>query len=496
MISFRARQLLASLSLLLASGAAHALVGGLSGYSGKQGVTCGQCHAGGGAATVTLTGPANLQGGATGTYTLTLQGGPAVRGGFDVAIDNAAGQLVPVTAGTRDEFGELTHNQPLNFAGNQLAIQFRLVAPGAGGTVRIFAAGLSANGNGGSGGDAVGVTTFNVAVTANGGGGTAPTIATAAAASPAVVSAKTTNLTVLGGDDNGEAALGYTWSSTGPAAVAFAPNGNNAAKSSVATFSRPGVYSVVATVRDAGGLSTTSTVAVTVQASLTAIVISPWTAGVPVNATQKFTASGVDQFGGAITPAPVFTWSVPLGGTVDRTGLFTAGPSAGGPFPVSASAGGQVAAAQVSVGVGRAPNFVKQPAATPDGLKAALVVLGNDDGGEPALSYEWRVITGPGQVNFAPNATNAAKSTTATFPTLGTYTLEVIATDNDKLTVSTTVLVSIDGKAGANIELVPGQALDPNDISGGCGAAPGDSGGWLSVAALLSAALARRRRSA
>ncbi len=493
MIASRAWQLVACFGLLLVSSGAHALPGGISGYSGKQGAICTQCHNGGGAPTVTLTGPTTLQGGATGDYALTISGGAAVRGGFDVAIDNADGTLTPVTANTRNEFEELTHNSPLNFSGNQLVIQFKMKAPAAGGTVRIFAAGLSANGANGSGGDAAAATTLNVTVNGVGGGGTAPSVANAAAASPSTVTAKSTNLTVQGNDDNGEPALTYTWSATGPAEVAFAPNGSNAAKSSVATFSKPGVYSVVATIRDGAGLSITSTVAVTVQASLTAITISPWTAGVPVNATQKFTASAVDQFGDAITPAPVFTWSVPFGGTVDRTGLFTAGSSAGGPFPVSASAGGQLAAAQVSVGLGRAPNFVKQPSAKPDGLKAAISVLGNDDGGEPSLLYQWRVVTGPSEVTFAPNGSNAAKSTTATFARLGTFTLEVIASDKDQLTTSTTVLVSIDGKSAPGVEIADPQAIATEGVSGGCGAAPEGTSGVALGLLLLAFGLAHRR---
>src|SRR5207245_1494373 len=49
----------------------------------------------------------------------------------------------------------------------------------------------------------------------------APTVATPASATPNPVTATTTNLSVLGTDDGGEATLVYTWATTGtpPSAV-------------------------------------------------------------------------------------------------------------------------------------------------------------------------------------------------------------------------------------------------------------------------------------
>ena len=96
----------------------------------------------------------------------------------------------------------------------------------------------------------------------------APTVATAASATPNPVnSGPTTALSVLGADDNGEANLTYTWSLTGtvPASVGFSANGTNAAKNTTATFSKNGTYNFLVTITDSGGLSTTSTVTVTVN---------------------------------------------------------------------------------------------------------------------------------------------------------------------------------------------------------------------------------------
>src|SRR5205809_6925429 len=80
-----------------------------------------------------------------------------------------------------------------------------------------------------------------------------PTVAQPAAANPNPVAGTTTNLSVLGADDGGEANLTYTWTANGPAAVSFSANGTNAAKNSTATFSAAGSYTITATIKDANG---------------------------------------------------------------------------------------------------------------------------------------------------------------------------------------------------------------------------------------------------
>jgi hypothetical protein len=161
-----------------------------------------------------------------------------------------------------------------------------------------------------------------------------PTVATAASATPPT--GKTTTLSVLGADDGGEAALTYTWSSTG---VTFAPNGTNAAKSSVATFPAAGSYHLVVTIKDAGGLTATSAVDVSASQTITTVSVTPASASVVTNATQQFSATGKDQFGATMSPPPTWSWSASGGGTISTTGLFTAGTVAGGPFTITASAG-------------------------------------------------------------------------------------------------------------------------------------------------------------
>jgi uncharacterized repeat protein (TIGR02543 family) len=169
----------------------------------------------------------------------------------------------------------------------------------------------------------------------------APTIATAAKATPNPVTASTTALSVLGADDNGEANLTYTWATTGtpPAAVIFSANGTNAAKNSTATFTKAGSYNFQVTVKDQGNLTVTSAIAIIVNQTPTSIVASPPSATVNTSATQQFTAVERDQFATNLTTQPAFTWSVSGGGTINASGLFTAGTTAGGPYTVTAKSG-------------------------------------------------------------------------------------------------------------------------------------------------------------
>ena len=94
-----------------------------------------------------------------------------------------------------------------------------------------------------------------------------------ATASPSPVVGTTTNLAVaaVDPDSNSDANFIYTWSTIGmpPAAVNFSANGSNAAKkNTTATFTKAGSYSFQVTITDAGGLSTTSSVDVTVYSTI------------------------------------------------------------------------------------------------------------------------------------------------------------------------------------------------------------------------------------
>ena len=183
-----------------------------------------------------------------------------------------------------------------------------------------------------------------------------PTVVTAARATPGMVTATSTALTVLGADDTGESALTYTWNAGGAFwPVSFSANGTNSAKSTTATFSGAGTYTLECVITDPGGLSVRSAVVVQVQQTLSGLTITPASATVLTLATQSFQATQTDQsnrtmFSG--TPG----WSLSGGGTLGAPSsfvTFTAGATPGGPFVLTATVGGRSATSLVTVvGVG------------------------------------------------------------------------------------------------------------------------------------------------
>ena len=182
----------------------------------------------------------------------------------------------------------------------------------------------------------------------------APTVATAAAATPATVTGTSTVLTTLGADaDTAENTLIYTWSATtvpsGATAPTLSANGSNAAKNTTATFSKAGTYSFTVTIADPGNLTVTSSVNVTVAQTLTSIAVSPVTVSIGVSATQQFSAIAGDQFGFILATPPTFTWTTTVtGGAISSSGLFTA-PATATNGNVTASSGAVSGNASVTV---------------------------------------------------------------------------------------------------------------------------------------------------
>jgi len=298
----------------------------------------------------------------------------------------------------------------------------------------------------------------------------APTVSVAAAANPGVVSGTSTVLSVLGADDGGEANLSYRWAAVGtPAApVSFSTNASNAAKNTVATFAKTGAYTLSASISDAQGQTAVSSVNVTVTATATSVAVTPAEVIVNAGARQQFSAALADQFGSALGGS-TFAWSVSGGGTIDASGLFTAGASGGGPFTVVASAGGKSASARVTVSSVPAPNAAPTVAsaalASPalvSGNSTSLSVLGADDGGEANLTYTWATTgTVPAPVAFSVNASNAAKDTVATFTRAGSYGLRATIADALGQTAVSSVTANVNATLTAinvdpsNVTLVP-----------------------------------------
>ncbi len=294
--------------------------------------------------------------------------------------------------------------------------------------------------------DTIGTGTFTV----NSGAfivGTPPTVATPAAATPNPITGNSTNLSVLGADAGGESSLTYTWSATtvpsGAAAPKFSANGTNAAKNTTATFSAAGSYVLTATIINAFGGTNTSSVNVTVSQTATSITVAPSSVGVAAGATQQFTATVLDQFGAALASQPSVSWLTTTG-SVTQDGLFTSSGAAG---TVTATDGSISGNAQVLTY--QPPTVVNAAAASPGivtGTTTNLSVLGADAGGESSLTYTWTATTlpsGAAQPTYTVNGANAAKNTTATFSSAGTYVLQATITDANNWTVTSSVTVTV-----------------------------------------------------
>jgi hypothetical protein len=186
---------------------------------------------------------------------------------------------------------------------------------------------------------------------------TAPVITTPASATPTPVTGTTTAVSVRATDDGGEPALTYTWSQqAGPAGVTFSVNGTNAAKDSVATFTQAGDYLLSVAVTDAQAHTTTNSVSVLVSATPTTIDVQPSIASLQVSASLQFAATVTDQFGDSLARQPTLAWALAGGGTVNASGLVTAGAVAGGPFLLTVTSPGFSIQGTAQVTVGAAPD--------------------------------------------------------------------------------------------------------------------------------------------
>ena len=193
--------------------------------------------------------------------------------------------------------------------------------------------------------------------------GQAPTVATPASASPSPTTGTTTNLSVLGAFQGGEANLTYTWSSSGSASVSYSVNGTNAAKNTTATFAEAGTYTFTVTISAPGGQYVTSSVSVTVDRTVTTVVVSPSSVAIGSDATQQFSASAFDQFGIRMVTHPAFSFAVASGvGSINSvTGSYTASYTSG-TATVTATSGNATSNA-AAVTVTDAPPTVATPAA-------------------------------------------------------------------------------------------------------------------------------------
>jgi hypothetical protein len=92
-----------------------------------------------------------------------------------------------------------------------------------------------------------------------------------------------------------------------------------------------------------------------------------------------------------------------------------------------------------------------------------LSVLGadSDGGGEGNLTYTWSSVNTPSLVTFSAKGTNAAKATTAAFTQAGTYTFQVVATDQGNLSASSDVTVTVNQNFSSIAITPPSTSVSP-----------------------------------
>lgn len=155
---------------LAASGVASTPAGansfGIIGRSGKQGLSCSQCHFGGVLPTVRLDGPLVVAPGETATYHFEVQSGIPSQHAAGLNVAAGDGQLGAI-AGQNEQVvgGELTHTQPKPNDDSGLAgWDFTWTAPDATGSYTLFGAGNSVNLNNQDTGDRSNTATIEIMV--------------------------------------------------------------------------------------------------------------------------------------------------------------------------------------------------------------------------------------------------------------------------------------------------------------------------------------------
>jgi hypothetical protein len=193
-----------------------------------------------------------------------------------------------------------------------------------------------------------------------------------------------------------------------------------------------GSATVTLTVTDGGGKTAQTAFLVVVQAGTPAsIVVTPATAQVLPGGTLQFGAVVRDQNNLPLDPQPAVTWSVGGGGSINASGLFTAGVALGGPHTVTASLDALQGTASITI-ANTAPSIaILGPSASPLGLQNLanhLLLHAEASDAESTPSVAWTQVSGP-VGGTAEIADPAAALTSVRFPVAGTYVLRATASD-------------------------------------------------------------------
>jgi hypothetical protein len=184
----------------------------------------------------------------------------------------------------------------------------------------------------------------------------APTFVGSPAADTPVVTGTSAWLSAEAEDDRDGDRLTYAWgvvSAPPGGSVIFSQSGNNAARRTLATFDRAGVYEIEAAASDTRGGTTAATVTVTVAPVLSSVRLDVPHETIPSGTVRQYRALALDQFGRVLPEAVGWSWeAVGAVGSVAPDGTFTAAEADGRGAVVAravGSTGTAVGAATVDV---------------------------------------------------------------------------------------------------------------------------------------------------
>lgn len=174
--------ILATLGLALRGLPAGAFSTGVTGYSGKSGISCTGCHGGGSEPEVWFEGPGRVEPGELAPFRLHVRSTREAQNAAGLNVAAEAGRLLVVPdTGTRLQQGEITHVSPKgNDSSGVATFEFQWEAPVVVGRVVLFGAGNSVNGNRSTSGDRALAVQFAVEV----GAAISPTATPTPTASP------------------------------------------------------------------------------------------------------------------------------------------------------------------------------------------------------------------------------------------------------------------------------------------------------------------------
>ena len=266
---------------------------------------------------------------------------------------------------------------------------------------------------------------------------------------PQPITGSTASLT---GTGTGTGALTYAWSEPS-GNVQFSPNGTNASANTTATFSAAGTYTITLTVTDITGASASATASVTVTQTATDVWVSPNSAYVTPGGTQLFSAVEEDQCGNPMATQPAFTW-IDVSGTIDVNGNYTAPATAGSDTVTAADLVLTTVkgTANVTIAVPVAPTAVTITVNTPQPITGTIASLSGSATGAAPLTYSWTDASG--SVDFSPNYTSDASSTTAMIGAAGTYTIILTVTDGTGGSATATTTMTVNS-VPSSVEVFP-----------------------------------------